>query len=118
MGMSKVTLYHNPLCGTSRNVLAILREQGLDPEVIEYLKDPPGKAKLRELIQRMGVPVRDVLRQKGTPYDELGLGDPSLTDEQLLDAMVANPILINRPIVVAPNGVKLCRPSETVREIL
>jgi arsenate reductase len=116
--MSKVTIYHNPLCGTSRNVLQILRDQELEPEVIEYLKAPPTKAKLKELIAKMGVPVRDVLRRKGTPYDELGLDDPSLSDEQLLDAMVAHPILINRPIVVTPKGVKLCRPSETVREIL
>jgi len=116
--MKDVTVYHNPQCGTSRNVLAILREQGIEPKVIEYLENPPTKARLKELIAKMGIPVRDVLRRKGTPYDELGLDDPSLTDEQLLDAMVAHPILINRPIVVTPEAVKLCRPSETVREIL
>ena len=116
--MSKITIYHNPLCGTSRNVLAILREGDEEPQVIEYLKTPPTKAKLKELIARMGVPVRDVLRRKGTPFEELGLDDPSLTDDQLLDAMMEHPILINRPIVVTPKGVRLCRPPETVREIL
>ena len=116
--MSKITIYHNPECGTSRNVLAILRENGHDPEVIEYLKTPPSRAKVRELVRAMGVNVRDILRQKGTPYDELGLGDPSLTEEQLLDAIEKHPILMNRPIVVTPVATKLCRPSETVREIL
>lgn len=113
-----VTIYHNPACGTSRNVLALIRERGIEPEVIQYLKTPPSREELASLIARMGVSVRDVLRRKGTPYDELGLGDPALDDEALLDAMMAHPILINRPIVVTGLGVKLCRPSETVREIL
>ncbi|MDJ0388083.1 arsenate reductase (glutaredoxin) [Roseomonas sp. E05] len=113
-----VTIYHNPACGTSRNVLALIRNSGEEPEVIEYLRTPPSRAELAGLIRRMGVPVRDVLRQKGTPYQELGLGDPSLTDDQLLDAMMAHPILINRPIVVTPLGVRLCRPSEAVLDIL
>jgi arsenate reductase len=116
--MSDVTIYHNPACGTSRNVLALVRNSGEEPEVIEYLKTPPSRAVLADLIRRMGIPVRDVLRQKGTPYEELGLGDPALTDGQLLDAMVAHPILINRPIVVTPLGVRLCRPSEAVLNIL
>jgi len=116
--MARNTIYHNPNCGTSRNVLEILRQGGEEPEVIEYLKTPPTREKLRELVRAMGVGVRDILRQKGTPYDELNLGDPSLTDEQLLDAIGQHPILMNRPIVVTPLGAKLCRPSETVREIL
>jgi len=116
--MSDVTIYHNPACGTSRNTLALIRNSGEEPEVIEYLKTPPTREELKSLIQRMGIPVRDALRQKGTPYGELGLGDPSLADDQLLDAMVAHPILINRPIVVTPLGVKLCRPSEVVLDIL
>jgi arsenate reductase len=105
-----VTIYHNPACGTSRNTLTLIRNSGEEPRVIEYLKAPPSREELADLIRRMGVPVRDVLRQKGTPYEELGLSDPSLTDDQLLDAMMAHPILINRPIVVTPLGVKLCRP--------
>ena len=109
-----ITIFHNPACGTSRNVLALIRNSGEEPEVIEYLKTPPTRDVLADLIRRMGVPVRDVLREKGTPYAELGLGDLSLTDDQLLDAMMAHPILINRPIVVTPLGVKLCRPSEAV----
>lgn len=113
-----VTIYHNPACGTSRNTLALIRNSGEEPEVIEYLKAPPTRAVLADLIRRMGIPVRDVLRQKGTPYEELGLGNPSLSDDQLLDAMMAHPILINRPIVVTPLGVKLCRPSEVVLDIL
>ncbi len=113
-----VTIYHNPACGTSRTVLGILRDSGQEPVVIEYLKTPPSRDELKSLIARMGVPVRAVLRQKGTPHDELGLGDPALSDDALLDAMMAHPILINRPIVVTPRGVKLCRPSETVREML
>jgi arsenate reductase len=117
-GMAKVTIYHNPDCGTSRNVLAIIREQGIEPEVIEYLQTPPSRERVKQLVRDMGVGVRDILRQKGTPYDELGLGDPSLTDDQLLDAIEKHPILMNRPIVVAPRGTRLCRPSETVREIL
>ncbi|HYZ34804.1 MAG TPA: arsenate reductase (glutaredoxin) [Crenalkalicoccus sp.] len=113
-----ITIYHNPACGTSRNTLAMIRNSGVEPGVIEYLKTPPSREELADLIQRMGVPVRAVLREKGTPYAELGLDDPALTDDQLLDAMMAHPILINRPIVVTPLGVKLCRPSETVLEIL
>lgn len=113
-----VTIYHNPACGTSRNTLALIRNSGEKPQVVEYLKTPPSRGELAELIRRMDIPVRDVLRQKGTPYDDLGLGDPSLTDEQLLDAMMAHPILINSPIVVTPIGVRLCRPSETVLSIL
>ena len=113
-----VTIYHNPACGTSRTVLGLIRDSGAEPEVIEYLKTPPSREELKGLIGRMGIPVRDLLRRKGTPYDALGLADPSLTDDQLLDAMMAHPILINRPIVVTPLGVKLCRPSETVLDIL
>ena len=112
------TIYHNPNCGTSRNVLAMIRNSGEEPEIIEYLKVPPTREKLAELIGRMGISVRDLLRQRGTPYLELGLGDACLTDDQLLDAMMAHPILINRPIVVTPLGVTLCRPSETVLELL
>ena len=113
-----VTIYHNPDCGTSRNVLALIRNSGEEPEVIEYLKTPPSREKLVELIGRMGISVRDLLREKGTPYAELGLGDESLPDGALLDAMMAHPILINRPIVVTSLGVKLCRPSEAVLDIL
>ncbi len=113
-----ITIYHNPACGTSRNVLGLIRNSGAEPVVIEYLKAPPSRATLQDMIGRMGVRVRDVLRRKGTPYDALGLGDPALTDERLLDAMMAHPILIERPIVVTPLGVKLCRPSEAVLEIL
>lgn len=113
-----VTIYHNPACGTSRNTLALIRNSGEEPEVIEYLKTPPTRDVLADLIRRMDIPVRDVLRQKGTPYAELGLDDPALTDDQLLDAMMAHPILINRPIVVTPLGVRLCRPSEAVLNIL
>ena len=116
--MTEITIFHNPACGTSRNTLALIRNSGVEPEVIEYLKTPPSRELLADLIRRMGVPVRDVLRQKGTPYAELGLDDPSLTDDQLLDAMMAHPILINRPIVVTPLGVRLCRPSEAVLDIL
>ena len=113
-----VTIYHNPSCGTSRNALAMIRQSGEEPVVIEYLKNPPTRERLKELIAAMGVPVRALLREKGTPYAELGLADPKWTDDQLLDFMVAHPILINRPIVVTPKGVKLCRPSETVLDIL
>ena len=116
--MAKVTIYHNPQCGTSRNTLALIRNSGEEPEVIEYLQHPPTREKLRDLIAKMKVPVRDVLRRKGTPYDELKLDDPSLTDDQLVDAMMAHPILINRPIVETPLGTKLCRPSEAVLDIL
>jgi len=115
---SSVTIYHNPDCGTSRNVLGLIRNAGEEPRVVEYLKTPPGREELAGLIARMGIPVRDLLRRKGTPYDALGLDDPGLGDDALLDAMVAHPILINRPIVVTPLGVKLCRPSETVLDIL
>ncbi|EKM98158.1 MULTISPECIES: arsenate reductase (glutaredoxin) [unclassified Acidocella] len=113
-----VTIYHNPDCGTSRNVLGLIRNSGVEPAIIEYLKTPPSRAVLAGLVSQMGVKPRDVLRRKGTPYDELGLDNPALTDDQLLDAMMAHPILINRPIVVTTLGVKLCRPSETVLEIL
>jgi arsenate reductase len=112
-----VIIYHNPQCGTSRNTLALIRNAGIEPHVIEYLKSPPTRLLLRQLINRMGIPVRALLREKGTPFAELGLGDPSLTD-RLLDAMMAHPILINRPIVVTPKGVRLCRPSEAVIDLL
>ena len=111
-------IYHNPTCGTSRNVLGLIRNSGEEPVIIEYLKTPPSRDELVNLITRMGIPVRDLLRRKGTPYDELKLDDPALTDDQLIDAMMAHPILINRPIVVTPRGVKLCRPSEAVLDIL
>ena len=113
-----ITIYHNPACGTSRNTLSLIRNSGEEPEVIEYLKTPPSREDLTGLIQRMGMPVRDLLRRKGTPNAELGLGDPALSDDQLIDAMMAHPILINRPIVVTPLGVKLCRPSEAVLDLL
>jgi arsenate reductase (glutaredoxin) len=113
-----VTIYHNPNCGTSRNVLAMIRQSGEDPIVIEYLKNPPAREHLKELIAAMAIPVRALLREKGTPYAELGLGDSKWTDDQLLDFMMAHPILINRPIVVTAKGVKLCRPSEKVLDIL
>lgn len=113
-----VIIYHNPDCGTSRNTLAMIRNSGIEPHVIEYLKTPPSRTLLQQLVERMGVSVRDILREKGTPYGELGLGDSGLTDEQLLDAIEAHPILINRPIVITPKGVKLCRPSETVLDLL
>lgn len=113
-----VIIYHNPDCGTSRNTLAMIRNAGIEPHVIEYLKTPPSRAMLEQLIARMRITIRALLREKGTPYAELGLGDPSLTDDQLLDAMLAHPILINRPIVVSPKGVRLCRPSEEVLDLL
>lgn len=113
-----VTIYHNPDCGTSRNVLGLIRNSGEEPIIIEYLKTPPSRDELVSLIRRMGISVRDLLRRKGTPYDALKLDDPALTDDQLIDAMMAHPILINRPIVVTPRGVRLCRPSETVLDIL
>ena len=113
-----ITIYHNPVCGTSRNTLALIRNSGVEPVVVEYLKTPPGRAKLVELVAALGLPVRELLRRKGTPYDELGLDDPALSDDQLIDFMVAHPILMNRPIVVAPLGTRLCRPSEAVLEIL
>jgi arsenate reductase (glutaredoxin) len=113
-----VTIYHNPSCGTSRNTLAMIRQSGVEPVVIEYLKNPPDRARLIELIGAMGFPVRALLREKGTPYAELGLADPKWSDDQLLDFMLDHPILINRPIVVTPKGVKLCRPSEVVLDLL
>lgn len=116
--MTGVTIYHNPACGTSRNTLALIRNSGVEPEIVEYLKTPPSRDRLADLIRRMGVPVPDVLREKGTPYAELGLDDLSLSDDRLLDAMIAHPILINRPIVETPLGVRLCRPSEAVLDIL
>ena len=113
-----VTIYHNPNCGTSRNVLAMIRQSGEEPVVIEYLKNPPTRERLKELIAAMDIPVRALLREKGTPYAELGLGDPKWTDGELIYFMMARPILITRPIVVTPKGVKLCRPSEEVLDIL
>ena len=113
-----IVIYHNPDCGTSRNTLAMIRNAGIEPHVIEYLKTPPSRTLLEQLIARMGISVRDLLREKGTPFEELGLGDPTLSDAALLDAMMEHPILINRPIVVSPLGVKLCRPSEAVLDIL
>ncbi|MFV0367244.1 MAG: arsenate reductase (glutaredoxin) [Hyphomicrobiaceae bacterium] len=113
-----VTIYHNPKCGTSRNTLAMIQESGVEPNVVEYLKDPPSRAELVRLLKRMKAGPRDILREKGTPYHELGLDDASLSDDQLIDAMMEHPILINRPIVVTKKGVKLCRPSEVVLEIL
>lgn len=113
-----VTIYHNPKCGTSRNTLALIRNAGIEPEIIEYVTNPPSREQLRDLIAKAGLTVRDAMRKKGAPYLELGLDDPMLNDEQLLDAMLAEPILIERPFVVAPDGVRLCRPSETVLDIL
>ncbi len=116
--MHDVTIYHNPACGTSRNTLALLRHAGLEPQVIEYLKTPPSKQTLRELVEAMGIPVRELLRERGTPYGELQLGDAKWSDEELLDFIVQHPILMNRPVVVTPLGTKLCRPVEEVLEIL
>ena len=113
-----VIIYHNPDCGTSRNTLAMIRNAGIEPHVIEYLKTPPARTLLVQLLDRAGMGVRDVLRQKGTPFAELNLGDPALTDAQLLDAIEAHPILLNRPLVVTPKGVRLCRPSEAVLDLL
>lgn len=113
-----ITIYHNPACGTSRNVLALIRYAGLEPTVIEYLKNPPSKEKLQQLIAAMGITVRELLREKGTPYAELGLADPKFTDEHLLDLIGQHPILMNRPVVESPLGTKLCRPSEEVLELL
>ena len=118
MPNDSVTIYHNPACGTSRNTLAMIRNAGIEPHVIEYLKNPPSREELSDLIVRAGMTARELLREKGTPYAELGLDDKALTDEQLIDAMMAHPILINRPLVVTSIGVKLCRPSEIVLEIL
>ena len=113
-----VVIYHNPACGTSRNTLAMIRNAGIEPHVIEYLKTPPTRALLKRLLDRADMTVRDVLREKGTPYAELSLGDPALSDDQLLDAIEAHPILLNRPLVVTPKGVRLCRPSEAVLDLL
>jgi arsenate reductase len=113
-----VTIYHNPDCGTSRNTLAMIRQSGETPDVIEYLKNPPGRARLIGLIKAMGISTRALLRQKGTPYAELGLSDPKWSDDQLIDFMLAHPILINRPIVETPKGTRLCRPSEAVLDLL
>ena len=113
-----VTIYHNPACGTSRNTLAMIRASGEEPVMIEYLTEPPSRERLQELIAAAGLTVREAIRQKGTPYAELGLDDPGLTDDQLLDAMLAHPVLINRPFVETPKGVRLARPSEVVLEIL
>ncbi|RYG85586.1 arsenate reductase (glutaredoxin) [bacterium] len=113
-----VTIYHNPNCGTSRTVLALIREAGIEPTVIEYLETPPDRSTLVALLARMGVGPRALLRERGTPYAELGLDDPALTDDALVDRMLAHPILINRPIVVTPTAVRLCRPSEAVRDLL
>ena len=116
--MSQTVIYHNPACSTSRTTLALIRNSGEEPEVIEYLKTPPSKAQLKELLSLMGISARELLRQKGTPYDELGLADPQWTDDELLDFVVQHPILMNRPVVVTPLGAKLCRPSEAVLELL
>ena len=116
--MSDITIYHNPACGTSRNVLALIRNTGAEPTVVEYLKTPPDRATLENLIAALGLPVRKVLRQKDTPYDELGLDDPKWSDDQLIDFMLQYPILMNRPIVVTPTATRLCRPSEAVLDIL
>jgi arsenate reductase (glutaredoxin) len=113
-----ITIYHNPNCGTSRNVLALIRNAGIEPVVVDYLKNPIGRNKLKELIAQLDISVRELLRQKGTPYDELQLGNPALSEDALLDAMVTHPILMNRPIVITTLGTKLCRPSEAVLDIL
>jgi arsenate reductase (glutaredoxin) len=113
-----ITIYHNPACGTSRNTLAMIRQSGEEPVIIEYLKNPPSRERLVDLIRAMGIPPRALLREKGTPYHELGLDDPKWTDDELIDFMLKHPILINRPIVVAEKGVRLCRPSEVVLDIL
>jgi arsenate reductase len=116
--MTKITIYHNPACGTSRNTLAMIRERGEEPAVIEYLNEPPTRERLIELISAMKIMPRELLREKGTPYAELDLGNLKWTDDELIDFMIAHPILMNRPIVVTPKGVRLCRPSELVLEIL
>src|SRR3954451_4084112 len=117
-GRMDVIIYHNPACGTSRNTLGLIRNAGIEPHVIEYLKTPPSRLLLRQLLARAGLSVRDVLREKGTPFHELGLGNPALSDAALLDAIEAHRVLINRPLVVTPKGVKLCRPSEAVLDLL
>lgn len=113
-----IRIFHNPSCGTSRNTLALIRNAGVEPQVIEYLKTPPSREALKEMISKAGLTVRETIREKGTPYFELGLDNQALTDDQLLDAMLAHPILINRPFVITPQGVRLCRPSELVLDIL
>jgi arsenate reductase (glutaredoxin) len=113
-----VVIYHNPECGTSRNTLALIRNAGIEPHVVEYLKTPPNRILLRQLAERAGLTIRDLLREKGTPFADLGLGDPALTDDELLDAIAERPILLNRPLVVTPKGVALCRPSEAVLDLL
>ncbi|MDO1558319.1 arsenate reductase (glutaredoxin) [Brevundimonas sp. 2R-24] len=113
-----VTIYHNPACGTSRNTLAMIRATGVEPTVVEYLKTPPSRERLRDLVRAAGLSPRDLLREKGTPYAELGLGDPSVSDDRIIDLMVEHPILINRPLVETPRGVRLCRPSEQVLDLL
>ncbi len=118
MNGMKITIYHNPACGTSRNTLAMIRQSGEEPEIVEYLKTPPSRERLVELIAAMGIAPRALLREKGTPFAELGLADPKWTDDELIDQMMAHPILINRPIVVTPLGTRLCRPSEEVLDIL
>ena len=117
-GMSDIIIWHNPNCGTSRKVLGFIRDSGAMPRIVEYLKNPPGREEVADAARRIGIPLRGLLRQRGTPYAELGLGDPSLSDAVLLDAIAAHPILIERPIVLAPRGVRLCRPAETVLELL
>ena len=116
--MTKITIYHNPACGTSRNVLAMIRDSGEEPRIIEYLKTPPNHEELVNLIKQLDIPVRELLRRKGTPYDELGLDDTKWTDEELINFIVQHPVLMNRPVVLTPLGAKLCRPSETVIDIL
>lgn len=113
-----VTIYHNPNCGTSRNTLAMIRQSGEEPVIVEYLKHPPDRARLRALAEAMGISIRGLLREKGTPYAELGLGDPKWTDDELIDAMLTHPVLINRPIVETPKGARMCRPSESVLDLL
>lgn len=116
--MTGITIFHNPACGTSRNTLALIRHAGIEPVVVEYLKTPPSTQEIRQLLAEMGIPVRELLREKGTPYGELGLADPKWTDDQLLDFIQQHPILMNRPVVRTPLGTKLCRPSEAVLELL
>ncbi|WP_207183441.1 arsenate reductase (glutaredoxin) [Methylobacterium indicum] len=113
-----VVIYHNPACGTSRNALAMIRNAGIEPHVVEYLKTPPAREMIRALARRAGLPIRALLREKGTPFAELGLGDPALSDDRLLDAVAAHPVLLNRPLVASPKGVRLCRPSEAVLDLL
>ncbi len=114
----KVTIYHNPACATSRKVLGMIRETGIEPRVIEYLKTPPSRQELLDLLHHMGMTARQLLRRRGTPYDELGLGDPAKSDDELIDAILAHPILLERPVVVGPRGVRLCRPPERLREVM